>query len=232
MLLLLRSLAFALVFYGATIPWIGVALIAAMGPPAALQAVARGWSRFHRWCARCILGQKVEVQGRLPDMPCLYVFKHESMFETIDLLCFFRTPVIAAKKELTDIPLWGWLARRYGVIAVERGAGARAMRALRSAAKAALAAGRPICLYPEGTRVPHGQAPRIRAGFAGLYALLGVPVVPVAVDSGALAPRGRLRKRRGTITYRVGEIIPPGLPRAEAEARVHRAINALNAVPA
>jgi len=227
-MILLRSLLFTVVFYGLTVFWILAAIVAAMLGPGALHAVARAWGRFHRRCARVLLGQKVRVEGTLSDQPCLYVFKHESMFETIDLLCFFRSPAIAAKRELTDIPLWGWVARRFGVIPVERQAGARALRALRAAAKDALDAGRPVCLFAEGTRVPHGEAPPLRAGFAGLYALLGVPVVPVAVDSGRLAPRGKLRKRPGTITYRVGEIIPPGLPRAEAEARAHAAINALN----
>src|SRR3546814_4490749 len=89
------------------------------------------------------------------------------------------------------------------------------------AAKAALAMGRPICLFPEGTRVPHGERPPLRAGFAGLYALLKVPVIPVAIDSGRLSPRNSFLKRPGTITFNVGEIIPPGLPRAEARSEEH-----------
>src|SRR3546814_17839822 len=96
------------------------------------------------------------------------------------------------------------------------------------AAKAALAMGRPICLFPEGTRVPHGERPPLRAGFAGLYAMLKVPVIPVAIDSGRLSPRNSFLKRPGTITFHVGEIIPPVLPRAEAEARVHAATKPLH----
>lgn len=229
---LLRSLAFAIVFYSATALWVLTALAVATVSPRAMQPVVRGWGRFHRWCARWLLGQRVVVEGHLPDEPLLFVLKHESMFETIDLLCFFRAPMIAAKRELADIPMWGWAAQRYGIIVVERTAGASAMRAMRRAALAAIADGRPICLFPEGTRVPHGEAPPIRAGFAGLYKLLGLPVVPVAVDTGKVAPRNHFVKRPGIITYRVGETIPPGLPRAEAEARVHAAINALNPLDA
>ena len=81
-------------------------------------------------------------------------------------------------------------------------------------------------IFPEGTRVPHGTRRPLQAGFAGLYKMLGVPVVPVAVDSGL--PYHRAWKRRRPITYRFGEPIPPGLPRAEIEARVLQAINALN----
>jgi 1-acyl-sn-glycerol-3-phosphate acyltransferase len=150
------------------------------------------------------------------------------MFETIDLLCLFDRPVIGAKRELLDIPFWGGIARRYGLIPIERTAGASALRTLRASAKDAVAQGRAVCLFPEGTRVPHGEAPPLKSGFAGLYSLLGLPVVPIAIDSGVVSPRGKFLKRPGTITYKVGEIVPTGLDRKEAEVRVHAAINALN----
>jgi 1-acyl-sn-glycerol-3-phosphate acyltransferase len=168
------------------------------------------------------------VIGTLPEGPMLFIFKHESMFETIDLPKLLPIPVVVAKRELIDIPLWGWVAARYGVVGLERAGGANALRVLMRRMREIAATGRPVCLFPEGTRVPHGERPEIRAGFAGLYQLLNMPVVPVAVDSGKLSPRGKFLKRPGTITYKVGEILPPGLPREEAEARVHAAINALN----
>lgn len=152
----------------------------------------------------------------------------KSMFETVDVLCLFAEPVVIAKQELLDIPGWGWVARRHGVIGLKRGDGAKAVRYLRAEALKATDAGRPICLFPEGTRVPHGEQPPIRAGFAALYHLLRLPVVPVALDSGRLSPRHSFFKWPGVITYQVGEIIPAGLPRDEAEARAHRALNALN----
>jgi 1-acyl-sn-glycerol-3-phosphate acyltransferase len=90
-----------------------------------------------------------------------------------------------------------------------------------------VAAGRPILIFPEGTRVLPGEQPPLRAGFAGLYRSLNLPVVPVALDSAKVSPRRSFIKRPGTVTFRFGDPIPPGLPRAEAEARVHAAINAL-----
>ncbi|KXU29913.1 glycerol acyltransferase [Sphingobium sp. 22B] len=228
MLTALRSLAFMSIFYPGSLLFVLAAMAVNLVAPRSIPRVATAWSRFHRGCARWLLGQKVRVEGRLEDGPYLYILKHESMFETIDLLCLLDRPAIAAKRELFDIPLWGGIARRYGLIPIERSAGASALRALRAAAKAATAEGRAICLFPEGTRVPHGESPPLRAGFAGLYVLLGLPVVPIAVDSGRVSPRGKFMKRSGTITYKVGEIVPPGLDRREAEARVHAAINALN----
>jgi 1-acyl-sn-glycerol-3-phosphate acyltransferase len=95
-----------------------------------------------------------------------------------------------------------------------------------SSARGLAAQGRPLAIFPEGTRVKTGERPPLQSGFAGLYQLLGLPVVPVAVDSGRLYHRRW--KKPGTITLRVGERIAPGLPRDEVEARVHAAINALN----
>jgi len=111
-------------------------------------------------------------------------------------------------------------------VPVERDQGAKALRAMLSAARKLVAEDRPLVIFPEGTRMPHGERPALQAGFAGLYKMIGLPVVPMAVDSGRLL-RG-FWKRRGTVTYRVGEVIPAGLPREEIEARVWAAINVLN----
>jgi 1-acyl-sn-glycerol-3-phosphate acyltransferase len=188
----------------------------------------RIWAIFHRLICRVLLGQKIIVEGEMPDAPVLYVFKHESAFETIEQPMLFRHPAVFAKEELFSIPVWGQAARFYGLIPVDRDGGGKAMRAMLGAAKAALAAGRPLCLFAEGTRVPHGEAPPLRPGFAGMYRLLGTDVIPVAVNSGIAYPPRRWIKWPGTITYKVGERIPAGLPRDEAEARVRAAINALN----
>jgi len=170
---------------------------------------------------------RMRIDGTLPDGPCLIAVKHESMYETIQMLRIADTPVVVLKHELADLPLFGWMTRRYGVIPVDREAGPKALRTMLSAARQAIADRRPVAIFPEGTRVPPGERPPLRSGFAGLYRVLGLPVVPIAMDSGRLWGRG-LRKRPGLVTFQVQETIPPGLPRDEVEARVHAAINALN----
>lgn len=227
-----RSLAFALVFYGLTVLMLVVAVFASLLGTGAMIRIGQIWAWQHRLLSRILLGQRVVIEGELPKAAQFVVMKHESMFETLDSVRLFGRPVIAAKRELIEIPVWGWVARRYGLIPVDRKAGASALRAIRAAALEGMAQGRTVVFFPEGTRVPHGKAPALKAGFAGVYAVLGVPVIPVAVDSGRLSPRGGFMKRAGIITYRIGEAVPPGLPRTEAEARVHAAINALNGASA
>lgn len=225
----LRSLLFYAVFYGATVPYVLASLAALALGRAAFIGVVHSWSRFHRSCVTGLLGIRINIEGPLPTQGALVALKHESFFEAIDLPNLLGCPAIIAKAELLRIPLWGRAAASYGVIPVERDQGAKALRAMLTAAHALTAEGRPLAIFPEGTRVPHGQTRPLQSGFAGLYKLLGLPVIPIAVDSGPLYHRRW--KGRGTITIRVGETIPAGLPREEIETRVFAAINALNVAP-
>src|SRR3546814_4872897 len=117
------------------------------------------------------------------------------MFETIEMLLLLDRPAIVMKRELADIPGWGWVARRYGIIPVDRKGGAAALRRMLRAAQVAIAEGRPIMIFPEGTRVAPGERPPLQPGFAGLYRSLGLPVVPVALDSGRIWQIGRASRR-------------------------------------
>lgn len=222
----LRSLAFYAAFYFLSAVIVLVALPASLFGAEALRSVADNWSRMHRFCVCAILGIEVREEGSKPPGAALYAFKHESFFEAIDLAVSLRRPVIFAKEELFSIPVWGRVARIYGVIPVARSDGASALRRMLVEARRSAASGRPLIIFPEGTRIPHGQSAPLRSGFAGLYKVLKLPVVPVAVNSGPLYQHRW--KKRGTITLRFGDPIPPGLPREEVEARVQAAINALN----
>ncbi len=224
---LFRSALFALVFYSWTVVAVLLSFPASLFGTNAVRASAHGWARVHRWCSVHLLGIRTRVEGRPPDGPVLVAVKHQSMYETLEIMLLLREPAVVLKRELTSIPLWGWVVRRYGVIPIERAGGAVALRRMMRAAEAAIAEGRPIVIFPEGTRVAPGEKPPLQPGFAGLYRALKLPVVPVAVDSGRLSPRRSFIKRPGIVTMRFGEPIPPGLPRAEIEAAVHAAINAL-----
>jgi 1-acyl-sn-glycerol-3-phosphate acyltransferase len=225
---LLRSIIFTLVYYAGCIPTVGGAFLMLFFDQRALVRASRNWALWHRWCARHILGIETRVEGVLPQHSVLVVMKHESMYEAVETLALFDEPAVVVKTELTRIPVWGRVAKKHGVIPVDRDSGAAAVRLMLTAGKAAIAQNRPIVLFPEGSRITHGEQPELKAGMAGLYRLLGLPIVPVALNSGLLAPKSRFIKTAGIVTFKVGETIPPGLKREEVEARVHAAINALN----
>jgi 1-acyl-sn-glycerol-3-phosphate acyltransferase len=223
---ILRSLAFYLLFYGVSALLVLASIVAVVARKSWLRPIVARWGDWHLWCVRHLLGIEVVLDGAIPDEPVLFAIKHESFFEAIDTPRLFHEPAVFAKQELFNIPGWGSSALTYGLIPVAREEGARTLRAMIAHAKERVTEGRPLIIFPEGTRVAHGAQPPLQAGFAGLYKLLRLPVVPIAVNSGPIYHR--LIKRRGRITYKVGAMIPAGLSREEAEARVHAAMNALN----
>ena len=227
---LIRSLLYAAAFYPLTVLWVVVGVPVSLFGRRPTLAVVLSWVEMHHWLVGNLLGIRLRIEGEIPRGPLLIAVKHQSMLETLEMVRVSNLPIIVMKKELGDIPLFGVLTRRYGVIEVERSAGAKALRSLVEEGRKAVASGRPVIIYPEGTRVRVGETPELKSGFAALYRALGLAVVPIAVDSGRLWGRGFVH-RSGTVTFKVGETIPAGLPRTEIEARVHRAINALELAP-
>lgn len=223
----LRSTLFALLFYTGTVVAVLSAFLLVPFGEAPMRRHALRWARFHRWCARWILGIRAVVEGRLPAGPHLFASKHQSMFETLELLLVVGDPAIVLKRELADIPFFGRIARYVGVIPVDRAGSAKALRRMMRAAIAARNGNRSVLIFPEGTRVAPGEQPPLQPGFAGLYKALNLPVVPIALDSGLLWPRNSFLKQPGIITVRFGDVLPAGLPRPEIEAQVHAAMNAL-----
>lgn len=223
----LRTTLFRIVFYTISVPIVVSVPVSALFGQRQVIAHATVWTRFHRWCARVLLGIDIRIEGVKPIGPVLYAAKHQSMFEALELQGMLDGPAMVLKEELADIPAWGWAARRYGALVIDRAASSKALRQMMREGKAAKEAGRSVLIFPEGTRVPPGEQPPLKSGFAGLYRTLGMPTVPIAIDSGLVWPK-KGAKHAGVITFRFGEAIPPGLPREEIDARVHAAINALD----
>ena len=224
----IRSILFTILFYLGSVPVVIAAGLGALFGQEAVIAGSRRWAQYHYFCVRWLLGIRVKVEGQFPTGACIIAMKHESMLEAVEILRLIDRPATVFKAELIRIPIWGWVARRHGVIPISREAGSAALRMMLKAAREATIANRPIVIFPEGTRVMPGDRPALRPGIAGLYKTLGLPVYPVALNTGRLWPRGGFSKHAGVVTMRVGEPIPAGLSREEIEARIHAAINVLN----
>ena len=222
-----RTILFRAMFYALSVPIVLAVPVSALFGQGAVIANAHVWARLNRVLSRWILGVTTRVEGDVPSGQFLFAAKHQAMHETLELQLILHGPAMVLKQELMRIPVWGWATTKYGSIVVDREASAAALRKMVREAERLRAEGRSVVVYPEGTRVKPGEQPPLRSGFAGLYKALALPVVPIALDSGRLLPK-RGAKRPGVVTIRIGEPIPPGLPRREAEARVHAAINVLD----
>src|SRR5712691_5690349 len=212
----LRSLCFNVGWYAGTVT---IALLGApilLLPRRAVVAWAKFWIRFCLWWLRITVGLTHRLSGleNLPAGPVIIASKHQSSWETLAYTLLFSDAAIVLKRELLFIPVVGWAMARAGNIAVERGDGAAALRGLVRQAKAVIAEGRSILIFPEGTRVAVGDERPYHVGTAALYRQLGVPVVPVALNSGLFWGRRQWVKRPGMITMEVLPPIAPGLSRA------------------
>jgi 1-acyl-sn-glycerol-3-phosphate acyltransferase len=224
----LRNLLFKIVFYTLSVPIVLATPISALFGRGAIVFNTHLWTKFHHWATKTFLGIHQHIEGpQFLDGPVIYAAKHQAMYETIELALLLDAPAIVMKQELSRIPVWGWVARRYGVIVIDRAGSASALRQIMREGQAALAQGRSILIFPEGTRVAPGQQPPLLSGFAGLYRALKLPVIPVALDSGRLWPRHGIA-RPGIITFRFGAPIASGMKREEVEPIVHRAMNELD----
>ncbi|MGH6945097.1 MAG: lysophospholipid acyltransferase family protein, partial [Geminicoccaceae bacterium] len=229
----LRSLLFNLLFWIVTSIMAVAVLPALLLPRRAMQKVARSWMRVVQWLLTVVVGLDYEVRGaeRIPRVPAIFALKHQSAWETLVCHVLLDDPAIALKRELTQIPLFGWYARRAGMIRIDRGSGARALRSLVEGGREALARGSSIVIFPEGTRVRPGERRPYQPGVAALYLQLGSPVVPVALNSGLFWGRRSFVKRPGRIVIEFLPAIAPGLERrtfmAELEQRLEGATERL-----
>ncbi|MBX9943577.1 MAG: 1-acyl-sn-glycerol-3-phosphate acyltransferase [Reyranella sp.] len=211
----LRSLLFNVGWYA------GTAVIAVVGAPILLmpRRIVVAWS--HVWIAFCLgwlrltcrLTHRLGGLENLPPGPVIIACKHQSTWETLAFARLFPDAAIVLKRELLLIPIVGWAMARAGNISVERGDGAKALRGLVRQARAVVAEGRSILIFPEGTRTAVGSQRPYQVGAAALYRQLGIPVVPVALNSGLFWPRRSFVKRPGVIEVEVLPAIPPGLSR-------------------
>ena len=184
------------------------------------------WSAGNGVLLRLIAGVRAEIRNRdnRPDGPAIIASKHQSEWEAHVFLHELDDPAYVIKKELSLVPGYGWFSRKVNMIFVDRGGHAKSLRSLVKNARKVVDQGRPIVIFPEGTRVAPGEKLPYRPGVAALYGALGLPVVPVVLNSGMHWPRGSFRRYPGTIVMEYLEPIPAGLPRKVFMERLEAAM--------
>ncbi len=221
-----RSLLFNVLFYVTTTLFVVIGSPLLFAPRGWAMAALKVHARFELWLLRAIVGTTIEVRGRenIPQGPCLVASKHQSAWETFALIPIFRDPALLMKRELFFIPFHGWFSRKFEMIPVDRDKGPAALRRMLREARKRIDDGREIIIFPEGTRRPPGAPPDYKTGIVLLYDALGVPCLPVALNSGLFWPRRSVIRRPGTIVVEILPPIPPGLPREEFLRRLQEAI--------
>jgi 1-acyl-sn-glycerol-3-phosphate acyltransferase len=223
-----RSILFNILFYLNLVVLLIAAIPTLLLPPRAIIEMAKLWGRTSLWLLRVICGTKVEFRGleRIPPGPLIVAAKHQSTWETFALLSLFKHPVFIIKRELTWIPLFGWFTLKGKMIAVDRGSGSQALSAMTVRARATIRSGRQLFIFPEGTRRAAGAEPRYKFGVAHLYDVIGVPCMPVALNSGLFWRRRSFLRLPGTIVVEFLEPIAPGLDKQAFFTRLQGEIEA------
>jgi 1-acyl-sn-glycerol-3-phosphate acyltransferase len=229
----LRSLAFMAWFVALTIVMGTLFLPLLVLPRRATVWMASRWAEGTLWGLKVFTDIGMKVIGRPPKGAALVASKHMSMWDTLAIYLALGEPGVILKRELLLIPFFGWYVWKAAAIPIDRGGKAAALRRMAQVARRVLSQGRPILIFPEGTRKKPGAPPDYKSGVAGLYGLLDIVCVPVALDSGRYWTG--FIKRPGTITLEFLEPIPPGLKRAAfmtvLQDRIEGATNRLLAAP-
>jgi 1-acyl-sn-glycerol-3-phosphate acyltransferase len=229
-MIVVRSLLFNVAFFAwtAVMSVITFATLRLRRGPHLVHAFASIWSRVVFALLRGLCGVDHRILGleNLPRGPCILASKHQSAWDTMIFAHVVKSPCFVLKRELLQVPVFGWILRLAGMIAVDRDGGSSALKRMVAEARRCLAEGRAIVIFPEGTRVAPGESRPYLPGVAALYVALGVPVVPVGLNSGLFWRRRSFLKRPGCILLELLPPIEPGLRRREFMARLETQVEA------
>lgn len=216
-MIVFRSVVFNIAFYLVLFVYLIVALPALALPRGVMVWMVRNWSSVNLAMLRIICGLHCEFSGlsNVPKGGALIASKHQSLWETFALITVLKDPAYILKRELMWIPFFGWCAWKTDMIPVDRGARSAALAAMTARAKEETAKGRDIIIFPEGTRRAPGAEPKYKFGVAFLYEQLGIPCVPVALNSGLFWPRRSFMRYPGVVRVEFLEPIEPGLDRQQ-----------------
>lgn len=212
-----RSFLFSLVFLLWSILCSCALLWALLLPREAARWVVRNfYFRTVYFWERLILGLDYRVKGieNVPAGSCIIASKHQSAYETLKIHLLFPNAAIVIKKELADIPLWGWLCVKVGGIPIDRSDGQQSMKKIVAALEPVKAKNEPLLIYPQGTRVPVGVTPEeypYKPGVALMAKAADLPIVPMRCDSGVYWPKkGWTNKRGGVVTFDIRPALSGG----------------------
>lgn len=176
---------------------------------------AMRWPAFVVWLARVQMGIRWRVSGEEHLSPhlngmAILCSKHQSTWETFFLPSYMpRQLCFVFKKELLQVPFFGWGIRLLKMVHIDRSKGAEAYEHVAEQGRAQQALGRWFVFFPEGTRTPVGERRRYKSGAARLAFALELPIIPVAHNAGSFWPRSSIGIRPGCVEVKIGPALFP-----------------------
>lgn len=222
----IRVLIFQILFTNWTFLLAVIALPLMFFPKKYTLPVGRVWAYVSLALLKLVLNIDYKLVGseNIPSTPCIIASKHQSAWETVAFHLIFNKPCFILKRELLFLPLFGLYLWRMDMIAIDRSSGANALKKMVKEAKKIKNTGRPIVIFPEGTRTSPGEKREYQPGVAALYDMLKIPVIPIRLDSGNYWGKKILDKKSGTISVEIMPAINPGLKRQEFMERLYSLI--------
>jgi len=208
-----RSALFLAYMVVTVIPWALAVIIASIfvrGDP--LYWMCAGWLRVVMFGCRAICGVRMRLHGfeHLPEESVVLLPKHQSTWETFAFPTLMPHPLCYVfKRELLFIPFFGWAMSRLDMIHIDRSKRTEAWNKVAEQGRRLSKLGKWVIMFPEGTRTPRGSQGTYKAGATRLAIAVGVPVVPIAVNSARCWPRKSFWLKPGTVTISIGKPIPP-----------------------
>ncbi len=227
---IIRSIIYNIFFYGLTAVACFVCLPALILPRKVAMGVVTGFVSINIFLERYLLNLRFEIRGR-ENVPTegsyIIAAKHQSAYETFKLHALFNDPAVILKKELLSIPLWGQYLKKTDVIAIDRSSRETASKSIQDGALRMMAQGRPIVIFPQGTRVAidatTAEKP-YKLGVARMQEATGLPIIPLAMNSGYFWPRNGFWKSSGTVVFEFLKPIPAGMERGTLMAKLESEI--------
>ncbi len=211
---LLRSLLFNFIYYGSTAILCFLYVPTVLLPRPLYIKLLTAYFHYVAFLEKYILDLNYEVIGteHLPKTGSYIVaMKHQSAYETLKLCVLFYNPAVILKKELFSIPLWGWLAKKAGHIGIDRTNRQTAIHSINDGTQRVAQEGRPLVIFPQGTRVRVGDTRPYKKGVARMAEHGDLSIIPIALNSGVFWPKNAFWKRAGTVTFKILPPLPTGL---------------------
>ncbi|MDC3126718.1 1-acyl-sn-glycerol-3-phosphate acyltransferase [Candidatus Pelagibacter sp.] len=233
---MIRNLLFSTFFF------VGIIIISIIFLPALLLPrkitlfggkVMGYWAEY---CLRVFLSVKIIIKGKeniITGQKFFIAASHQSMFETFYLQTVFNSPIFVLKKELLQIPIFGWYLKKIGSISINRNKVSKDnLGFFENILKIINDTNRPLIIFPQGTRVLPEERPSFKKGATRIYNELNIACQPVAINSGYVWPKKGSKNSHRTITISILAPINSGMKKENflenLENKIYSELNLLN----